>query len=352
MANSDHWSKFVWSDWRGDSELIRCSHAAKGIWMDALAVAFECEVPGVFQTAGKPWPLDDIAKSIPGGDFASVLLGLNELIERGILKQNSSGAYYSKRMFEEGQLRKKRASAGRKGGKASKQNASKTQANSEAKGEQTLSNSNSNSFSSEGGMQGGDLDPSPDLHRAAEVIAAYPPLRIGPRHAANRAAAEALAYLCAERGMEQDAATDWLAGRTRMFAESVRGASSQFIPLAKNWFPDGGYDQTPDEWRLIGRDGASEGERHAEANASSQRAADAQAQRRRQETEAAAAAAREMETALASLSDSDLAALKSRALAALPPASQRQFEKSDPKTSRPLRGVMYAHLKRERTEAA
>jgi len=42
----DVWTKFFWSDWRGDEALALCSFAARGVWMELLALMARSERPG------------------------------------------------------------------------------------------------------------------------------------------------------------------------------------------------------------------------------------------------------------------------------------------------------------------
>lgn len=92
--------QFYPGDWLKDPNLRRCSHTAKGVWMDALCLAFEGSVRGVFITSDVPWSLQDIGCAI-GGNLDVTIEGLRELVSKGVLRQREDGAYYSKRLVED-----------------------------------------------------------------------------------------------------------------------------------------------------------------------------------------------------------------------------------------------------------
>lgn len=108
--------KFYPGDWRKDPNLTRCSHAAKGVLMDALCLAFETEERGVFITGGRPWPEKEIAEAV-GGNTDVTVRSLSELLLKGVLKRRESdGAIYSAKMVRDEEIRLKRATGGHFGG--------------------------------------------------------------------------------------------------------------------------------------------------------------------------------------------------------------------------------------------
>lgn len=125
MAENFYYSKFAWNDWANDPDLRRCSKAAKGVWMDALAVAWNCPERGVFATGGRAWIIDEIAAAIHG-DTAENLDCLKELAAKNVLRQREDGAYFNKRMNDEYGVSLVRAEAGRVGGSKLKANAKQT----------------------------------------------------------------------------------------------------------------------------------------------------------------------------------------------------------------------------------
>jgi hypothetical protein len=91
---------FYPGDWLKDPELRRCSKAEKGVWIDMLAVSFECSDRGVFATGGVPWTDEEISAAI-GGDTAENLKCLRELLRKGVARRNGSGAIFSARMVRD-----------------------------------------------------------------------------------------------------------------------------------------------------------------------------------------------------------------------------------------------------------
>jgi hypothetical protein len=91
---------FYPGDWLKDPELRRCSKAEKGVWIDMLAVSFECSDRGVFATGGVPWTDEEISAAI-GGDTAENLKCLRELLRKGVARRNQSGAIFSARMVRD-----------------------------------------------------------------------------------------------------------------------------------------------------------------------------------------------------------------------------------------------------------
>lgn len=73
--------QFYPKDWRGNANLRRCSHAARGAWMDVLCVLHDSETYGLVR-----WPLKDLASS------AGIPLPLaRELIAKSVLKGCDGG---------------------------------------------------------------------------------------------------------------------------------------------------------------------------------------------------------------------------------------------------------------------
>lgn len=106
---------FYPGDWQKDPNLRRCSHAAKGVLMDALCFAFELEERGVFVSGGRPWSEKELAEAV-GGNLDVAFASISELLSKGVLKRRSDGAIYSARMVKDESTRQKRSDCGRKGG--------------------------------------------------------------------------------------------------------------------------------------------------------------------------------------------------------------------------------------------
>lgn len=87
-----------------DANLRRCSHAAKGVWIDVLCLMFECEQRGVLATAGQAWTDDEIVQAV-GGDHDVTLTCLRELIDKRVAFRNETRAVYSKRLVRDEEQR-------------------------------------------------------------------------------------------------------------------------------------------------------------------------------------------------------------------------------------------------------
>lgn len=92
--------QFYPGDWMKDPNLRRCSKGAKGVWIDAMCLMFECEDRGVFASGGKPWTREEIAGAI-GGDLAENLACIEELLLKGVAVLTKLGAISNKRMVRD-----------------------------------------------------------------------------------------------------------------------------------------------------------------------------------------------------------------------------------------------------------
>jgi hypothetical protein len=95
---------FYPADWLTEPNLRRCSHAAKGVWIDLLCIMFQSETRGVLCSGDQPWGDEDIAAAV-GGDTVEVLAHLNELLSKGVAHRREDGAVYSRRMVRDEQER-------------------------------------------------------------------------------------------------------------------------------------------------------------------------------------------------------------------------------------------------------
>jgi len=106
---------FYPGDWMKDPNLKRCSHAAKGVWIDMLCLLHECEERGVFQTAGQAWSDEEIAQAV-GGRLDVTLPCIRELVDKAVADRNTSGAIFCRRMVRDENKRRLCSEAGKKGG--------------------------------------------------------------------------------------------------------------------------------------------------------------------------------------------------------------------------------------------
>lgn len=108
--------QFYPGDWRKDVELRACSLAARGLWIDLMCVAHDCEPYGHLVLNGKPMTMQQIAGQI-GIPAAQVKKLLDELIENGVARTTEEGVIYSKRMVDDERIRNARAEGGKAGAK-------------------------------------------------------------------------------------------------------------------------------------------------------------------------------------------------------------------------------------------
>lgn len=106
---------FYPGDWLKEPSLRRCTHAAKGIYIDILCLMFECSERGVLATDGIAWTDDEIAQAV-GGDKTQTLEGLRELVEKRVVSRTDKGAVYSRRMVRDEKKRQLCGDAGKRGG--------------------------------------------------------------------------------------------------------------------------------------------------------------------------------------------------------------------------------------------
>lgn len=74
--------QFYPGDWQRDANLRRCSHAARGAWIDVLCLMHDAEEYGVLR-----WPLADIASAA-----GAPLKLLRELVDKGVLRGSDTQA--------------------------------------------------------------------------------------------------------------------------------------------------------------------------------------------------------------------------------------------------------------------
>ncbi|KAB0643351.1 hypothetical protein [Burkholderia latens] len=73
--------QFYPGDWQANSNLRRCTHAEKGVWIDVMCLLHHSEEYGVLR-----WPLKEIAQAI-GAPLAT----LRAIVHKGVLKGADNG---------------------------------------------------------------------------------------------------------------------------------------------------------------------------------------------------------------------------------------------------------------------
>jgi len=230
---------FYPGDWQKDPSLRRCSKAAKGVWMDMLCLLFECPDRGVFVDAGgRPWGDEEVAAAI-GGDIASNLECIAELLAKGVAQRNTRGAIFSRRMVRDEQERqaakerkRKQRSGEASAGRSLEQEARKTM--------------QPGLFANADGFVREDIDVIAHLHPANEHLKDKPtphPQRVAIADAIVRDGQEAV-----------------LAG-TRHLATAVAEwdpADLRFIPNPVRFYQEAGYLKRPEIWQRTSKRAQSE----------------------------------------------------------------------------------------------
>lgn len=106
--------QFYPADWRKDMALQSCSVAARGLWMDILCIAHECEPYGHLTVNGKPMTAAQIGRHTGLTQRECEKL-LQELTDAGVSSVSEDGAIYSRRMVRDEDLRNRRAEGGKAG---------------------------------------------------------------------------------------------------------------------------------------------------------------------------------------------------------------------------------------------
>jgi hypothetical protein len=107
--------QFYPSDWLSDTALRMCSEGARGIWMDMICYMHEGTPYGHLKVNGKPIQVDALARML-GCDKRKLAAYVKELESAGVVQKDEQGAYFSKRMVRDEQVREARAAGGIKGG--------------------------------------------------------------------------------------------------------------------------------------------------------------------------------------------------------------------------------------------
>jgi len=106
--------QFYPADWRKDTALQFCSLAARGLWVEMMCIAHECDPYGYLCVNGKPMTKAQIARLAGIGERECNKL-LQELFEAGVPSTGDDGAIYSRRMVRDETVREKRAAGGKEG---------------------------------------------------------------------------------------------------------------------------------------------------------------------------------------------------------------------------------------------
>jgi hypothetical protein len=116
MTEAVQWIKWRFDKWRGDLGLRTCGLAARGLWIELLAVIHESEKYGHLLVKGRQPSAKQIASMVGMTTEREVVALLTELEEAGVFSRTEDGAIYSRRMVRDNVAREKGKVNGAKGG--------------------------------------------------------------------------------------------------------------------------------------------------------------------------------------------------------------------------------------------
>lgn len=118
MSAPQPWMKFYPQDWRADEKLRLCSLAARGLWVEMLAIMHRSERYGQLLINGNV-PTDAQLAVQVGALPHEVSALLAELESAGVFSRAASGAIYSRRMTRDNRKAQIAKKNGKQGGNPS-----------------------------------------------------------------------------------------------------------------------------------------------------------------------------------------------------------------------------------------
>lgn len=115
--------QFYPSDWRKDTALQFCSLAARGLWVEMMCIAHECDPYGYLVVNGRPMTTAHIGRLVGIAERECSRL-LTELFDAGVPSKTDEGVIFSRRMVRDEEIRNKRAVGGLAGAEHGKKGAS------------------------------------------------------------------------------------------------------------------------------------------------------------------------------------------------------------------------------------
>jgi hypothetical protein len=115
MTGPAPWMKFYPQDWRADEKLRMCSLAARGLWIEMVALMHRSEKYGTLLINGIV-PTDAQVAMQVGAEVSEVSKLLSELEAAGVFSRTGTQAIYSRRMKRDEKKAKNARNNGKKGG--------------------------------------------------------------------------------------------------------------------------------------------------------------------------------------------------------------------------------------------
>lgn len=229
--------QFYVGDWQKDLNLRRCSHGAKGVWIDTLCLMHESGERGVLITGTSPWSEEDWAAAVGGNKDVTLNL-IGELLAKGVVrKRESDGAFYSARMVRDEEKRSQLRTRVRNYRERNAScNAPETKKTLLHEDEDEREESSSLGGSSEGAAASLLLQVPSAMELADEIYRCYP--KRVKRPSAIRAILRAM----------KTYDSVMLRERTLAYAKAVTEAGYQYVPHPATWFNDEQFNDDPKTW--------------------------------------------------------------------------------------------------------
>ncbi len=112
---SHRWIKFWPADWKGDAALRMCGLAARGLWIECIAIMHEAEPYGHLMVNGKALNARQIA-AVVGSTERDITRLLAELEAAGVFNRTPDGTIYSRRMVRDHDYAQRQRFFGKTGG--------------------------------------------------------------------------------------------------------------------------------------------------------------------------------------------------------------------------------------------
>jgi hypothetical protein len=225
---------FYPGDWLKEPSLRRCSHAAKGVYIDILCLMFECDERGVLSTAGRAWGDQEVARAI-GGQYDVTLACIQELADLGVVSRSTTGALYCRRMVRDENKRKLCSDAGKRGG------GNPQFSKGHCKGDNKGPPNGAPEYESEN-----EIANETSAEDSFDRFWGLYPRKVGKRDARG-AWDKAVAAIRKESGRSTSDAIALIEKATATFANSDK-AKSEFCPHPATWLNQGRYEDDPAAW--------------------------------------------------------------------------------------------------------
>lgn len=154
------WMKFYPSDWRADPALRMCSLAARGLWVEMMALMHEADPYGHLVVRGKI-PTEAQIAMLVGASADEVEILIGELEAAGVFSRSGKGMIFSRRMVRDEKKSKTARKNGKSGGNPSLSKQTEIQA--------------SDNLGDNLGVKGGDNTQKPEARSQKPETRLFPP---------------------------------------------------------------------------------------------------------------------------------------------------------------------------------